>query len=499
MKFGLFSSAQANSNDLPPGDRPGLSRLSRFQRRGRGARISVELSGRASFHRLEPGVGDLDAADGARHAHQDAAARLRGDGAALAQSGAARRAGGDARSDLRRPLRFRHRQRLPAQRVQGLSDRAGGGRGALRGGRRGDDAGVDDARALLPSRPLLAFRGHRGRAAAGAAAASAVVGGRRQRALDPPRRGARLQPDPRSIRQRRSKSPSASASTKPSARRKDLASIPMQVAVARQLYVAKDEADKQAALERQAAYTKRTVDVSRAARRRKGGSHVLAYADKAGGTEENALYGTPDEICASSKPCRTPARPMSCSPSRAASRSCAVSRATSCRPSPVPRPSPTRRNRSRAMADPLKPARRRGGRAGDPLGARRRQDARSRRPRHQARHRPRRAMGRHPRSLRAHRRHALRARGAGAVGESRHAARRDRGAGRGKQTRTRLRADGLWAAARHARPAPPPSAACWRRTSPARGASRPAPRAIISSASTPCPAAARPSSPAAAW
>jgi alkanesulfonate monooxygenase SsuD/methylene tetrahydromethanopterin reductase-like flavin-dependent oxidoreductase (luciferase family) len=26
---------------------------------------------------------------------------------------------------------------------------------------------------------------------------------------------------------------------------------------------------------------------------------VLAYADKAGGTEENALYGTPDKICAS--------------------------------------------------------------------------------------------------------------------------------------------------------------------------------------------------------
>src|SRR5277367_7084196 len=34
-----------------------------------------------------------------------------------------------------------------------------------------------------------------------------------------------------------------------------------QVAVARQLYVAKDEADKQAALVRQAAFTKRTVDV----------------------------------------------------------------------------------------------------------------------------------------------------------------------------------------------------------------------------------------------
>jgi alkanesulfonate monooxygenase SsuD/methylene tetrahydromethanopterin reductase-like flavin-dependent oxidoreductase (luciferase family) len=71
---------------------------------------------------------------------------------------------------------------------------------------------------------------------------------------------------------------------------------PMQVAVARQLYIAKDDADKQAALARQAAYTKRTVDVSRAPERM-GGSHVLAYADKAGGTEENAMYGTPDEIC----------------------------------------------------------------------------------------------------------------------------------------------------------------------------------------------------------
>jgi alkanesulfonate monooxygenase SsuD/methylene tetrahydromethanopterin reductase-like flavin-dependent oxidoreductase (luciferase family) len=70
---------------------------------------------------------------------------------------------------------------------------------------------------------------------------------------------------------------------------------PMQIAVARQLYVAKDEADRQAALMRQAAYTKRTVDVSRKPDAA-GGSHVLAYADKAGGTEENALFGTPDRI-----------------------------------------------------------------------------------------------------------------------------------------------------------------------------------------------------------
>jgi alkanesulfonate monooxygenase SsuD/methylene tetrahydromethanopterin reductase-like flavin-dependent oxidoreductase (luciferase family) len=80
-------------------------------------------------------------------------------------------------------------------------------------------------------------------------------------------------------------------------KRNGLHSDPENVAVARQLYVARDQADKQAALARQAAYTQRTVDVSRAPESR-GGSHVLAYADKSGGTEEHALYGTPDEICA---------------------------------------------------------------------------------------------------------------------------------------------------------------------------------------------------------
>ena len=71
---------------------------------------------------------------------------------------------------------------------------------------------------------------------------------------------------------------------------------PMQVAVARQVYVAKNKADKEAALERLAKYTQRTVAVSRAPEV-KGGAHVLAYADGAGGTETNALYGTADEIC----------------------------------------------------------------------------------------------------------------------------------------------------------------------------------------------------------
>ena len=128
MQFGIFGSAQANSERSRPGDRAGLPRLSRLLRRGRGAGLLLELPGRASFHRLEPGFRHADAADRARHAHHDAAARHRGDGAALAQSGAARRAGGDARPDLRRPARFRHRQGLPAQRVHGLRHPAGGGR-----------------------------------------------------------------------------------------------------------------------------------------------------------------------------------------------------------------------------------------------------------------------------------------------------------------------------------------------------------------------------------
>ena len=74
---------------------------------------------------------------------------------------------------------------------------------------------------------------------------------------------------------------------------------PMQVAVARQLYIAKDKADKEEALARQAGYTRRTIDASRNPEGKKegaAGSHVMAYADRSGATEENALYGTPDEI-----------------------------------------------------------------------------------------------------------------------------------------------------------------------------------------------------------
>jgi alkanesulfonate monooxygenase SsuD/methylene tetrahydromethanopterin reductase-like flavin-dependent oxidoreductase (luciferase family) len=71
---------------------------------------------------------------------------------------------------------------------------------------------------------------------------------------------------------------------------------PAQVAVARQLYVAASRAEADEARERAARHTQRTVDVSRTPGGRAGGSHVLSYADGAGGTEAHGLFGTPDEI-----------------------------------------------------------------------------------------------------------------------------------------------------------------------------------------------------------
>jgi alkanesulfonate monooxygenase SsuD/methylene tetrahydromethanopterin reductase-like flavin-dependent oxidoreductase (luciferase family) len=70
---------------------------------------------------------------------------------------------------------------------------------------------------------------------------------------------------------------------------------PMTVAVAREVYVAKDRADKLAALERNAKFRQRTVDVSRVPGQQ-GGSHVLAYDHTAASSEAVALYGTPDEM-----------------------------------------------------------------------------------------------------------------------------------------------------------------------------------------------------------
>lgn len=65
-----------------------------------------------------------------------------------------------------------------------------------------------------------------------------------------------------------------------------------KVAVARQVYVAHSRTEAQDALARLAAFTRRIIEVSRSPDSERG-SHMLGYAD----TQEQALYGTPEEIC----------------------------------------------------------------------------------------------------------------------------------------------------------------------------------------------------------
>jgi alkanesulfonate monooxygenase SsuD/methylene tetrahydromethanopterin reductase-like flavin-dependent oxidoreductase (luciferase family) len=72
---------------------------------------------------------------------------------------------------------------------------------------------------------------------------------------------------------------------------------PLEVAVARNVYVADDSEEAGAALARQARAHGRMIERSRApdgsAR-----SHIMAYADKGGATEANALFGPPEQIVA---------------------------------------------------------------------------------------------------------------------------------------------------------------------------------------------------------
>jgi alkanesulfonate monooxygenase SsuD/methylene tetrahydromethanopterin reductase-like flavin-dependent oxidoreductase (luciferase family) len=72
---------------------------------------------------------------------------------------------------------------------------------------------------------------------------------------------------------------------------------PMRVAVARDVYVARDRADRASALERNARARQRTIEVARTPGRR-GGSHVLQYADAPDGNAGSALYGSVEEIAA---------------------------------------------------------------------------------------------------------------------------------------------------------------------------------------------------------
>jgi alkanesulfonate monooxygenase SsuD/methylene tetrahydromethanopterin reductase-like flavin-dependent oxidoreductase (luciferase family) len=71
----------------------------------------------------------------------------------------------------------------------------------------------------------------------------------------------------------------------------------MDVAVARNLYVARDEDDARAALAQQARIHDRMIGRSRGPEGSRR-SHIMAYADKAGATEAHALFGTLEEIIA---------------------------------------------------------------------------------------------------------------------------------------------------------------------------------------------------------
>jgi alkanesulfonate monooxygenase SsuD/methylene tetrahydromethanopterin reductase-like flavin-dependent oxidoreductase (luciferase family) len=72
---------------------------------------------------------------------------------------------------------------------------------------------------------------------------------------------------------------------------------PMQIVVARDMFVVDDERGREAAIERNNRAHGRTLSVSRAPDSA-GGSHILAYAHTAQQQHESPLIGTPDEIMA---------------------------------------------------------------------------------------------------------------------------------------------------------------------------------------------------------
>jgi alkanesulfonate monooxygenase SsuD/methylene tetrahydromethanopterin reductase-like flavin-dependent oxidoreductase (luciferase family) len=72
---------------------------------------------------------------------------------------------------------------------------------------------------------------------------------------------------------------------------------PMQIVVARDMFVVDNERDKEAAIERNNWTHERTLSVSRALDRA-GGSHILAYAHSVEQQRDSPLIGTPDEILA---------------------------------------------------------------------------------------------------------------------------------------------------------------------------------------------------------
>jgi alkanesulfonate monooxygenase SsuD/methylene tetrahydromethanopterin reductase-like flavin-dependent oxidoreductase (luciferase family) len=71
---------------------------------------------------------------------------------------------------------------------------------------------------------------------------------------------------------------------------------PLEVGVARAFYVAKDKADKEAALEARLAAQRHFAALSKAADGTQSKASIMAFSDTREASEEAALYGTPDEI-----------------------------------------------------------------------------------------------------------------------------------------------------------------------------------------------------------
>src|SRR5262247_1274123 len=135
-----------------------LSRVRREQREGRGARLRQLVRRRAPLHRLRSDLGDLELAHVGRRAHEDVAARHRRDHLAVAQPGAAGRAGRHDGPPVGRADRLRDRPGLPAQRVRRVLHPDGRGRPAVRRVPRGDAEGVDVGSPVVASRQVLPVR-----------------------------------------------------------------------------------------------------------------------------------------------------------------------------------------------------------------------------------------------------------------------------------------------------------------------------------------------------
>jgi alkanesulfonate monooxygenase SsuD/methylene tetrahydromethanopterin reductase-like flavin-dependent oxidoreductase (luciferase family) len=71
---------------------------------------------------------------------------------------------------------------------------------------------------------------------------------------------------------------------------------PLEVGVARAFYVAKDKADKEAALEQRLAAQRHFAALSKSADGTQSKASIMAFSDTREASEEAALYGTPDEI-----------------------------------------------------------------------------------------------------------------------------------------------------------------------------------------------------------